>query len=86
VGGGGLVFAFDAADLMENIDDERPIGGRIGVGPEATLEPIRRLKSIAAERGYQLVPGHDPVVWPRLTRELARRFAVDGTPPDADRP
>jgi N-acyl homoserine lactone hydrolase len=78
VGGGGLIFAFDAADLTENIDHELAIGGRVGVPPEATVEPIRRLKAIAAETGYQLVPGHDPVVWPRLTDELARRFATTG--------
>jgi len=35
------------------------------------VEPIRRLKRIAAERGYELIPGHDPVVWPELMR---RRF------------
>jgi N-acyl homoserine lactone hydrolase len=69
-GGGGYVFAFDAADLQENIDDELPVGGAIGVAPEATVEPIRRLKAIAAERGYRLLPGHDPDVWPAFTREL----------------
>ena len=68
--GGGFVFAFDAADLQENIDDERPIGGTVGVLPEATLEPILRLKAIAAEKGYRMVPGHDPHVWPALTQEL----------------
>jgi N-acyl homoserine lactone hydrolase len=78
VGGGGLIFAFDAADLTENIEHELPIGGRVGVPPEATVEPIRRLKAVAAERGYQLVPGHDPVVWPSLTRSLAERFATTG--------
>ena len=30
-------FAFDAADLGENIDDELPIGSFIGVSPEDTL-------------------------------------------------
>jgi glyoxylase-like metal-dependent hydrolase (beta-lactamase superfamily II) len=74
VGGGGFVFAFDAADLSENIEQELPIGGFIGVSPEDTVEPIRRLKSIAAQRGYRLVPGHDPVVWPALTTEMAKRF------------
>ena len=29
-GGGGFVFAFDAADLTENIDREVAVGGRIG--------------------------------------------------------
>jgi glyoxylase-like metal-dependent hydrolase (beta-lactamase superfamily II) len=75
VGGGGFVFAFDAADLTENIEHECAIGGFIGVTPEETVEPIRRLKSIAAQRGYRLVPGHDPVVWPALTDEMAQRFA-----------
>ena len=69
-GGGGFVFAFDAADLQENIDHEKPVGGSIGVPPEATLEPLLRLKALAAEKGYRLVPGHDPHVWPALTEEL----------------
>lgn len=70
-GGGGFVFAFDAADLTENIERELPVGSTIGVDPEETVEPIRRLKSLAAERGYRLIPGHDPDVWPALTEELA---------------
>jgi N-acyl homoserine lactone hydrolase len=80
VGGGGLVFAFDAADLTENIEHELAVGGRVHATPEESIEPIRRLKAIAAEKGYQLVPGHDPVVWPRLTDEMARRFAVPPPP------
>jgi glyoxylase-like metal-dependent hydrolase (beta-lactamase superfamily II) len=32
---------------------------------------IRKLKQIAADRGYRLVPGHDPVVWPALTAQLS---------------
>ena len=76
VGGGGLVFAFDAADLTENIEHELPIGGRVYATPQQTVEPIRRLKALAAARGYSLVPGHDPVVWPALTRQLAERFAT----------
>lgn len=73
-GGGGFVFAFDAADLAENLNQERAIGTTIGVPPEASLGPIRRLKRISAERGLRLVPGHDPQVWPALERELAARF------------
>jgi N-acyl homoserine lactone hydrolase len=76
VGGGGFVFAFDAADLTENIEQELAVGGRINAEPQETVEQIRRLKKIAADRGYRLVPGHDPVVWPSLTRELADHFAV----------
>jgi N-acyl homoserine lactone hydrolase len=78
VGGGGLVFAFDAADLTENIEHELAVGGRVDATPEQSIEQIRRLKAIAAEKGYPLIPGHDPVVWPSLTRELAERFAPSG--------
>ncbi len=67
----GYVFAFDAGDLVENFDSELAIGGYIDVEPNDTLEPIRRLKSIAAEHGYKLIPGHDPRVWPT---ELERRY------------
>jgi N-acyl homoserine lactone hydrolase len=75
VGGGGFVFAFDAADLTENIEAEHPVGTSVGVPPEATVEPIRRLKKLAAERDYRLVPGHDPVVWPALTADRAGGFS-----------
>jgi N-acyl homoserine lactone hydrolase len=74
VGGGGFVFACDAADLTENIEAEVSIGGRIGATPDEAVEQIRRLKALGAERGYPLVPGHDPVVWPSLSRDLLGRF------------
>jgi N-acyl homoserine lactone hydrolase len=82
VGGGGYVFAFDAADLSENIEHERAIGGFINCTPEETVDSIRRLKAIAGEKGYPLIPGHDPVVWPALKQEFAQRWpqpAFDGT-------
>jgi N-acyl homoserine lactone hydrolase len=75
VGGDGFVFAFDAADLTENIEHELAIGGYIGVEPEETIEPIRKLKKLAKEKGYQLIPGRDPHVWPELTRHFDDRFA-----------
>jgi N-acyl homoserine lactone hydrolase len=71
--GGGLVLAFDAADLQENIDDELPVGFSVGVPPASTLEPLLRLKAIAREKGYRLVPGHDPDVWPAFTTEMRDR-------------
>jgi N-acyl homoserine lactone hydrolase len=74
VGGGGLVFAFDAADLTINIDDELAVGGFIDVEPEVTVAAIRKLKALAADRGYRIVPGHDPVAWPALTEELTTRW------------
>lgn len=74
VGGGGYVFAFDAADLTENIEKEVPLGGFVGADPAVTLPAIRKLKALAADRGYLLVPGHDPDVWPALTAEFEERF------------
>jgi glyoxylase-like metal-dependent hydrolase (beta-lactamase superfamily II) len=76
VGGGGFVFAFDAADLTENIEDELAVGGFINCDAAETIEPIRRLKAIAAEKNFRLIPGHDPHVWPVLTDELAKRWSV----------
>lgn len=70
-GGGGFVFAADAADLTENITGELPIGGFIDCEPSATVESIRRLKRLSVREGLRLVPGHDPVVWPAITQELA---------------
>ncbi|WP_111508642.1 N-acyl homoserine lactonase family protein [Mycobacterium kyogaense] len=75
VGGGGYVFAFDAADLTENIEHELAIGGFIDVDPADTVEPIRRLKRLADEKGYPLIPGHDPHVWPEMTQHFHERFA-----------
>ena len=41
VGGGGFVFAMDAADLTENLDHELPIGGVVDRDPSDTeqLDP-----------------------------------------------
>ena len=76
VGGGGLVFAFDAGDLRENFTEEWPVGGVIGCDPEETLVQIRRLKRMAEDEGLILVPGHDPHVWPKLAGELDRAGGV----------
>jgi N-acyl homoserine lactone hydrolase len=69
--GRGWVFAFDAADLTENIEREIAPGGFVHCEAADALAPILRLKAIAAERGLPVVPGHDPEVWPALTAELA---------------
>jgi glyoxylase-like metal-dependent hydrolase (beta-lactamase superfamily II) len=69
--GNGYVFAFDAGDLVENFEDERAVGGFVHCQAHDTVLAIRRLKAIAAERGYRLIPGHDPEVWPGLLGELA---------------
>ena len=68
--GGGFVFAFDAADLQRNLDEEVAPGSVATGDVDEAVEAIRRLKSIAAERGYRVIPGHDPDVWPAFTAEL----------------
>jgi N-acyl homoserine lactone hydrolase len=68
--GTGFVFAFDAADLRENVESELAVGGFVHCQAEDTIEPIRHLKRIAAARGYRVIPGHDPDVWPTLIEEL----------------
>ena len=68
-GPGGYVFACDAADLVENIEAEQPVSA-YHQPAEVTVEAIRRLKSLAAGKGYRVVPGHDPVAWPELAAEL----------------
>ena len=75
VGGGGLVFAFDAADLEENVAGELAVGTFINCEPSRTVESIRRLKSVALDRGYDVVPGHDPVAWPKWTGAARRRVS-----------
>jgi glyoxylase-like metal-dependent hydrolase (beta-lactamase superfamily II) len=68
--GGGFVFAFDAADLQENIDNEWAPGHFVDDDEEQAIESIRRLKAIAAEKGYPLIPGHDPDAWPAFTERM----------------
>jgi glyoxylase-like metal-dependent hydrolase (beta-lactamase superfamily II) len=75
--GEGFVFAFDAADLQRNLDEELSVGTLIDASPDDSIEAIRRLKTIAAERGYRLMPGHDPDVWPAFEAEM-------GIPPIPD--
>lgn len=75
-GGGGFVFAFDAADLTENIEGELAVGGFINCAPQDTVRSIRFLVALARKKGYRLVPGHDPGVWPELTKELGWRWPL----------
>lgn len=82
VGGGGVVLAFDAADLRRNIDEEVSIGGRVGATVEEAVEQIKHLKSIAAACGYDLIPGHDPVAWPAFRLVMAERFGHQVSPSD----
>lgn len=85
-GGGGFVFAFDAADLQQNLDDELAPGSVATGDVEEAVGSIRRLKAIAGEKGYRVIPGHDPDVWPAFTAEMGvagptgpGRFLAAGT-------
>ena len=77
-GGGGFVFAFDAADLTENIEREVAVGGRIGASPEQSVAQSRKRQGLGAVRGYRLVPGHDPEAGPALPAEHARPGPAQG--------
>jgi glyoxylase-like metal-dependent hydrolase (beta-lactamase superfamily II) len=68
--GGGFVFAFDAADLQRNLDEELAPGSVATGDVDQAIEAIRRLKAIAGEKGYRVIPGHDPDVWPAFTAEM----------------
>jgi N-acyl homoserine lactone hydrolase len=70
VDGAGLAFAFDAADLQENIDREIAPGALVGGTEDMALASLRRLKALAREAGLELVPGHDPDAWASLVAEL----------------
>lgn len=70
--GGGLVLACDAGDLRQNFDQECAIGGYIDVVPSETIGQIKKLKQIARRYGYEIIPGHDPDVWPTLDEGLVR--------------
>ena len=75
----GYVFACDAADLQANIDNEEPVTAPEGWDHSITLEAIRRMKSIAAGRGYRVLPGHDPEVWPAFAAERGVKVFESGT-------
>jgi glyoxylase-like metal-dependent hydrolase (beta-lactamase superfamily II) len=66
----GYVFACDAADLQENIDFEQPVSAPHGQSPEITIEAIKKMKAIALDKGYRVIPGHDPEVWPAFAAEM----------------
>ena len=67
--GDGYLFAFDAADLQENIDREIGPGGFVHCPPEVPLTSLLRLKAYAAEHKLRLLPGHCPATWPAFTAE-----------------
>lgn len=68
--GGGYAFAFDAADLTENVVDEIAPGGFVHCEAAVPLASLLRFKAIAAQRSLPVIPGHDPEAWPALTVAL----------------
>ncbi len=77
----GYVLAFDAADLTENVERELAVGGFVHCEAGDTIAPIRRLKQIASDKGYPVIPGHDPDVWPNLISELSGAAAPSAPSP-----
>ena len=71
--GGGFVFAFDAADLQRNIDEELSVGCLIDAEPEDSIAAIRRLKALAAERATGSCPATIPTCGPRSKPRWASR-------------
>ena len=72
-----LLSLAEAADLARQsavVDaDVQPHGSAgltLTLDQEEAIESIRRLKAIAKEKNYRLIPGHDPDVWPAFTAEL----------------
>jgi N-acyl homoserine lactone hydrolase len=54
-----VLLAGDAADLLENINDEVAPGGCWQNGFGLAVDSIRKLKHIAADTGAQIWPNHD---------------------------
>jgi N-acyl homoserine lactone hydrolase len=69
--GSGCVLPFDAGDLTENYEREIGPGGFVHCTAEHARRSLLRVKQVAAEYGYPIVPGHDPVAWPEFTRQIA---------------
>jgi N-acyl homoserine lactone hydrolase len=57
--GAPVLLAGDAADLMENLDDEIAPGGCWQGHYTQAVDSIRKLKQVARETGAQLWPNHD---------------------------
>ncbi|HST39989.1 MAG TPA: creatininase [Conexibacter sp.] len=69
---GTWLFAVDAIDLQQGIDQGRPIGS--SVAPiDAPLRRLshERLVTLSVAEGARLVPGHCPDTWPALAADPA---------------
>jgi N-acyl homoserine lactone hydrolase len=63
-----VILAGDAADLMENIEDEVAPGGCWRDNFDQAEDSIRKLKALAAETGGEIWPNHDMAFWRGLRR------------------
>ena len=73
--GSGYVLPFNAGDLIENYEKEIGPGGFVHCTAEDARQSLLRVKEIAAERDYPIVPGHDPVAWPAFTERMTAAVA-----------
>jgi N-acyl homoserine lactone hydrolase len=68
--GSGYVLPFDAGDLMENFELEIGPGGFVHCSADDARRSVLRVNQVAAEYGFPIVPGHDPVAWPAFTEMI----------------
>jgi len=61
-----ILLAGDAADLMENIDDEIAPGNCWQNRTDLAIDSIRKIKKLARNEGADLWPNHDIVFWNSL--------------------
>jgi N-acyl homoserine lactone hydrolase len=66
--GAPVILAGDAADLMENIEDEVAPGGCWRGRYDEAEGSIRKLKALSRETGAAIWPNHDMAFWRSLRR------------------
>lgn len=64
--GSPVILAGDAADLIENIEDEIAPGNCWQNQTELAIESIRKIKKLARDEKAELWPNHDIVFWKTL--------------------
>ena len=80
VGGGGFVFAFDAADLTENIEHELAIGGYVDIDPRGDGRADPPAEEDRRRTGLPAHPGTRPARVARDDGGLPEAFRSRLTP------
>lgn len=82
----GWIFACDAVDLAANLAEGQPVTTGFGLTPAAAVRSMSRLRALGAERGFPIVPGHDPVAFPAVADRLGVALLATGTMAEATAP